>query len=109
MDGESNAVDVGRSRRMPNTATRRKLQLRDGGCVWPGCNRPASWTVPHHVIHYVDGGDHKLTNLLSLCGRHHWKVHEGGWELIVTEDGRILTLAPGTGIPRARPPTTTAA
>lgn len=109
MDADGYVADVSRSRRMPNTATRRKLALRDGGCVWPGCERPASWTVPHHLIHWAHGGDHQLENLVSLCTRHHWKVHEGGWHLIVTDDRRVLTLAPHTAAPRARPPTTTAA
>lgn len=109
MDADGNVADVSRSRRMPNTATRRKLALRDGGCVWPGCERPASWTVPHHLIHWAHGGNHALENLVSLCTRHHWKVHEGGWQLIVTDDRRVLTLAPHTEAPRARPPTTTAA
>lgn len=109
MDADGNVADVGRSRRMPNTATRRKLALRDGGCVWPGCDRPASWTVPHHLLHWAHGGDHELPNLVSLCTRHHRKVHEGGWQLLITDDRRVLTLAPNADPPRARPPTTTAA
>ncbi|MBV8528294.1 MAG: DUF222 domain-containing protein, partial [Candidatus Dormibacteraeota bacterium] len=67
-DGEGRAIAVGRSRRMPNTATRRKLALRDCGCVVPGCDRPASWTVPHHVVHHADGGTSELTNLVLLWG-----------------------------------------
>jgi len=109
MDADGNVADVGRSRRMPNTATRRKIALRDGGCVWPGCDRPASWTVPHHLLHWAHGGDHELPNLVSLCTRHHRKVHEGGWQLLITDDRRVLTLAPHADPPRARPPTTTAA
>ncbi|MBV8529262.1 MAG: HNH endonuclease [Candidatus Dormibacteraeota bacterium] len=93
---------------MPNTATRRKLALRDCGCVVPGCDRPASWTVPHHVVHHADGGTSELSNLVLLCSRHHWMVHEGGRQLIVAEDGRILML-PHSEVPRARPPTPSAA
>ena len=109
LDAEGNVADLSRSRRMPNTATRRKLALRDGGCVWPGCDRPASWTVPHHLLHWAHGGDHELPNLVSLCTRHHRNVHEGGWQLLITDDRRVLTLAPHAGPPRARPPTNTAA
>ncbi len=41
--GANSAVlDVGRATRVPATATRRAVQARDRGCVWPGCHRPAS-------------------------------------------------------------------
>ena len=109
VDGEGRPLAVGRSRRMPNAATRRKLQLRDRGCVFGNCDRPASWTVPHHVVFHENGGGNNLENLASLCNRHHWLVHEGGCQLIRTEDGRFLVLPPPSDVPRARPPTTTAA
>ncbi len=41
-----------------------------------------------------------LTNLVTICRGHHWKVHEGGWRLIRTADG-FRTLGP---VP-ADPPT----
>lgn len=109
VDGDAHVLDVGRSRRMPNLATRRKLVLRDQGCVVPGCDRPASWTVPHHLVHREHGGGHNIENLVLLCARHHWLVHEGGRELILTDDGRFLLLAARNDVPRARPPTTPAA
>ncbi|MBV8527465.1 MAG: DUF222 domain-containing protein [Candidatus Dormibacteraeota bacterium] len=109
VDGEGRPLAVGRSRRMPNTATRRKLQLRDRGCVFGNCDRPASWTVPHHIVFHENGGGNDLDNLASLCNRHHWVVHEGGSQLVRTKDGRFLVLPPPSDVPRARPPTTTAA
>jgi hypothetical protein len=48
-DTESAVLDVGRARRVPAAATRRALHARDRGCVWPGCDRPASWTQAHHL------------------------------------------------------------
>jgi hypothetical protein len=32
----------------------------------------------HHVAHWADGGETKLSNLLMQCRWHHRLVHEGG-------------------------------
>ncbi|HEY8755920.1 MAG TPA: HNH endonuclease signature motif containing protein [Candidatus Dormibacteraeota bacterium] len=45
-------------------ATRAALNFRDKGCRWPGCDRPASWTAAHHVIHWAQGGRTDLDNLV---------------------------------------------
>ncbi len=104
LGADSAVLDVGRVRRLPAAATRRALQVRDKGCVWPGCERPVSWTSAHHVVHWADGGDTELSNLVLICQRHHWMVHEGGWQLARNEEG-VIAIA---RIPRylrwARPP-----
>jgi hypothetical protein len=89
-DTESAILDVGRARRVPAPATRRALRARDGGCVWPGCDRPASWTQAHHLRHWAQGGATDLDNLVTICRGHHWKVHEGGWRLIRTDEGMVV-------------------
>src|SRR5205085_10480197 len=38
--GPAQPLDVGRATRTIPTAIRRALVLRDGGCVFPGCQRP---------------------------------------------------------------------
>jgi hypothetical protein len=96
LGGESTVIEVGRSKRTVEGPTRRALDARDRHCQWPGCDRPARWTTPHHLKHWVDGGATDLPNLLLLCGRHHWMVHEGKWQIIKTDDGRILTMPPPT-------------
>ncbi|MFV9672123.1 MAG: DUF222 domain-containing protein [Acidimicrobiia bacterium] len=76
-DGEGQPLDVGRRVRTVTPAIRRALELRDGGCAWPGCDAPASWCDAHHVIHWADGGVTALINLILLCRKHHTAVHEG--------------------------------
>ncbi len=49
---DSAVLDVGRATRVPATATRRAVQARDRGCVWPGCHRPASWGEVHALNHW---------------------------------------------------------
>jgi Domain of unknown function (DUF222) len=91
---DSAVIDVGRALRVPSGAGRAALRVRDQGCVWPGCDRPSSWTNAHHVLHWGHGGDTNLENLVLLCHRHHWSVHEGGWQLVRSEDRRILAIPP---------------
>jgi hypothetical protein len=33
-------------------------------------------------------------NVILLCYRHHWMVHEGGWQLARAERGRMLAIPP---------------
>lgn len=91
---ESVVIDVGRARRVVAGAARRALNARDGHCKWPHCDRPASWSDAHHVIHWIKGGETDLSNMVLLCHRHHWMAHEGGWQLVRTAEGEILTVPP---------------
>lgn len=94
LDSESAVIDVGRAKRVVSGPARRALAARDGTCRWPGCDRPASWTAAHHVVHWVHGGTTDLDNLILLCHRHHWMVHEGKWQLVRSDDGRMLAIPP---------------
>jgi Domain of unknown function (DUF222)/HNH endonuclease len=94
LDSESTVIDVGRSKRVVSEPGRRALKARDGHCRWPGCERPASWSAAHHVVHWIHGGSTDLDNLILLCHRHHWMVHEGNWQLVRGDDGHMLTIPP---------------
>jgi hypothetical protein len=94
LNSESTVIDVGRSKRVVSEPARRALKARDGSCRWPGCERPASWSAAHHVVHWIHGGSTDLDNLILLCHRHHWMVHEGHWQLVRSDDGRLLTIPP---------------
>jgi hypothetical protein len=75
LDGDSQPIDVGRRTRTIPPALRRALDFRDKGCVWAGCNAPASWCDAHHIVHWADGGDTNLTNTQLLCRKHHTRTH----------------------------------
>lgn len=81
LQAPSEVLDYGRSQRLVPTGLRRRLALRDGGCVFPHCPRPPSRTEAHHVRHWADGGGTSLDNLALLCSRHHHAIHHDGWEL----------------------------
>jgi hypothetical protein len=100
-DTESAVIDVGRKRRIPSPAMRRAVGARDQGCVWPGCDRPLAWTAAHHVAHWTrDLGPTTVSNLGSVCHRHHEMIHEGSWRLELSDDGRWLALPPLPSAPR---------
>ena len=94
LGSDSVVIDVGRSRRVVSPSQRRALNVRDKGCRFPGCDRPATWTSGHHLVHWIKGGGTDLPNLVLLCYRHHWMVHEGGWQLVKTDDGQMLAIPP---------------
>lgn len=94
VNSRSEVIDVGRAARVVPPATRRALVVRDGGCVWPGCQRRASQTRAHHLLHWAHGGLTNADNLVLLCARHHWMVHGGGRAIVRTDDGRILVFQP---------------
>ena len=89
-------LDVGRKTRSIPPAIRRALRSRDAGCRFPGCTHER-YVDAHHIEHWADGGETKLSNLVTLCRLHHRLVHEGqirietppegGWRF-VRPDGR---------------------
>src|SRR3984893_2260694 len=85
-------IDVGRATRTISPATRRALRARDGGCRWPGCDRPVNWSTPHHIDFWARGGTSNPPNLLLLCFHHHRLVHEGGWQVV--KAGREFRFLP---------------
>ena len=53
-----------------------------------------AYTNAHHLVHWAQGGATDIDNLVLLCYRHHWLIHEGGWQLAKVEGDRLLTIAP---------------
>src|ERR1700694_425250 len=94
LNSESLVIDVGRSKRVVSEPGRRALAARDGHCLWTQCDRPASRSAAHHLVHWIHGGNSDLDNLILLCHRHHWMVHEGGWQIVRGDDGYIVTIPP---------------
>jgi hypothetical protein len=94
LSSESMVIDVGRAKRVISGPARKALNARDKHCVWPGCERPASWTQGHHLVHWLHGGGGDMPNMALLCYRHHWMVHEGNWQIVRGDDGGMLTIPP---------------
>ena len=67
LGSQSQVLDVGAAARLFPTAVRRAITLRDKGCVWPGCDRPAGWCDAHHVRFWSEGGPSSYENGCLLC------------------------------------------
>ena len=76
LDGASIPLDQGRAKRLFTPAQRLAMADRDGGCTYPGCDRPPAWTEAHHIDWWAkDGGATDLEHGTLLCARHHHWVH----------------------------------
>jgi Domain of unknown function (DUF222) len=95
-------LDLGRTQRVPNRALRRALEIRDQGCVWPGCDRPARWCDAHHLTWWEHGGETSLDNTCLLCRRHHIHVHELAWTITRDQYGRYQVDRPPPDTRRRR-------
>ena len=54
MNGRSDPLDLGRSQRLASTGQRRAVSVRDGGCVYPGCDVPPEECDLHHIRHWLE-------------------------------------------------------
>jgi hypothetical protein len=94
-------LDLGREQRLYTHRQRIALAIRDGGCLWPSCERPPSWAEAHHIDRWTDGGKTDLAQGVLLCRHHHLRLHNEGW-VIRLRDGRYwLHPPPRTGRPPA--------
>ena len=103
-DASGQTIDVGRKTRTIPAALRRALHARDHGCCFPGCsNRRVD---AHHIHHWIEGGETKLSNMVSLCRRHHRYVHKLSFSLAERDDELLFFDPDGREIPKvaARPP-----
>lgn len=85
-NARGHALDIGRRSRNITPALRRALEHRDGGCTFPGCTTQRHVDA-HHIVHWADGGETKLDNLVLLCRHHHRLVHEGGFGVSLSAEG----------------------
>lgn len=103
-DGDSLPLDHGRTKRLFQKPQRRAMERRDGGCTFPGCDRPPSWCVGHHARKtWGDGSGTDLHDGVLICPHHHRVVHAQDWEIRFAEDGIPEYVPPASMDPRRRP------
>jgi predicted restriction endonuclease len=69
-------VSIGRKSRVVPQTMRRALEARDTTCRHPACCA-TNYLDAHHIVHWVDGGETRLDNLVLLCRHHHRALHNG--------------------------------
>ncbi len=100
IDAAGQVLDIGRDTPRWSPAIRRAVTLRDGGCVFPGCDRPPGWCDVHHCQPWDHGGHTKVDNGALLCRSHHTFLHANHWKITFHEhrprvhrsDGSLFTI-----------------
>jgi hypothetical protein len=109
IDSRGDVVALGRETRLYTRRQRVALAARDGGCRFPGCDRPPSWTEAHHIIPWSEGGATDLSHGVLLCRHHHLLLHNNGWRFERQPDdhgpppGELVLIPPVTIDPEQRP------
>jgi hypothetical protein len=97
-------LSVGRKRRTIPGSMKRALLQRDRTCRFPGCaNR--LYLEAHHVVHWADGGDTSLRNMVAACSlcRIRHNEHYAERPIMPNQDGDLdEEVPPRFGIIRAR-------
>ena len=99
LDAKGVVLDVSDKRFFTGLA-RTALQVAYPGCVWPGCNVPASKCQADHIQAKCRGGPTIQENGTLFCGRHNrhkergyrvWRDPTSGQIRIVTPSGEEIT------------------
>ncbi len=90
-DQHGQVLDLGRTHRTFTTRQRIALAARDGGCRFPNCDRPASWTEAHHITEWSRGGKTDVADGVLLCRHHHMMIHNNGWQITRAHADYFLT------------------
>lgn len=90
VDSFGNPLDVGRERRLFTPRQRIALAIRDGGCRWRGCDRPASYCEAHHIDEWSGGGRTDIDRGILLCRFHHMNLHRHGWSITRSGTGDFV-------------------
>lgn len=102
-DTDGRCVNVGRDHRLFTERQRIGMAVRDGGCRFPGCDRPPSYCEAHHIDPWhAKHGRTDIDDGILLCRRHHLLIHDNGWR--ISRDVGEYTLIPPRRIdPRQTP------
>ena len=101
--GGSEILDLGRTHRVVSNAQYKALVIRDGGCRFPGCDRPPGWCQAHHIVEWPDGGRTDLDNQVLLCLTHHHLIHHQHWRIEGTAKNLKIHPPPDNVPARASP------
>ena len=83
---------MGRERRVTTRAQRTMTRAMYPTSAITGCEIAFERCELHHIVWWRHGGTTDLANLVPLCSKHHHRAHEGGWQLKLDPDTRVLTV-----------------
>jgi len=94
LDGDGEALDIGRAKRLATPAQRRALTAMHTTCAWPGCRVPIDRCEIHHPDDWLHGGPTNLDNLLPICIGHHHLIHDEHWQLTLQPHRKLTITRP---------------
>jgi hypothetical protein len=94
-DDTGTALNFGREQRFFTRKQKQALAIMWGGCAFPHCQRPPSWTEAHHIHQWArDHGRTDLADGIPLCRHHHLLSHNNGWEIQRDKNSRYWLIPP---------------
>ena len=93
-DQQGSILDYGRSERLAPPPLRQALAVRDGGCIFPGCDIHSGHCDAHHVIHWNHNGTTDPDNTALLCRFHHGVTHRNRWTMTAIGGQRFQWTTP---------------
>lgn len=97
------ALSYGRSTYRAGADLAGYLQVRDGGCRFPGCARRARHADLDHTVAWAHGGPTDASNMAHLCRAHHRLKHKTGWRMTHEPGGVIRWTSPAGHVLRTHP------
>ena len=90
LGGKSEVLDLGRSRRLYNTAQRQAMAIGHPTCRAEGCTIPADWCEGHHFTQsWVDGGKTNLKDGKLFCPWDHHRAHDNRYIATLLPNGDV--------------------
>ncbi len=89
LGGNSQPLDVGRTKRFFTYAQRIALAVRDRGCTAEGCEAPPAMCHAHHEDPWSHGHGTKVARGRLLCPFHHRRIHDPEYEVDVGADNQV--------------------
>ncbi|CAN5342812.1 hypothetical protein BH09ACT10_BH09ACT10_16260 [soil metagenome] len=102
--GKPFPLELGHDARLFSRAQRIALAARDGGCAFPGCDRPPPWCEGHHAKNpWAQGGETNIDEGVLLCARHHHTIHHHGWTVHLDHHNQPWFTPPASVDPQRKP------
>ena len=84
-------LSIGRKTRVPTPAIHRAVIARDRHCQFARCDCTRHLQL-HHLVHWADGGETSVDNLVAVCPFHHRLVHEHGYTVERVPDSQRYSV-----------------
>ena len=89
LDGQSQVLDLGRTKRFHNKAQRIAMAHRDRGCTAQGCDWPPGLCHAHHDPPWATGNGTNVRDARLLCPHHHTRAHDPTYEMARLPGGKV--------------------